>query len=74
MTDDFVHVDVEQRAEGAVFLVARFFLLGVGELVTDTTGGSRDLETLHDIAQGNGLGTVLFADPVCVRQVDADRR
>ena len=74
MADHLVHVDVEQRAQCAVFLVARFFFLGVGELVRQAAGRGGKLESFHEVAERDGLRAVLLADPVRVRQVDADRR
>ena len=72
----FVQVGVEVAGQRAVFAAEGDLLVIPGELGEDALGrlGRRLCIGVGDVGDGHGLGAVLLADPVGVRQVDADGR
>ena len=71
-----VEVGVQVAGQRTVFSAERDLVLIPGELGEDALGrlGSGLCVGVGDVGDGHGLGTVLLADPVGIRQVDADGR
>ena len=65
---------MEVSAEGSVFLIDSADLIVDHELLVEAVAFRRFVVRVHEVVDSDGLGAVLFADPVSVREVDTDRR
>ena len=72
--DALVQVSMQIAAEGSVLLVDGTDLIVDHELLIEAVALRCLVISVHKVVNGDRFGTVVFTDPVGVRQVDTDRR
>ena len=74
VTDTLVKIGMQIAAESTVFLIDSTDLIVNHELLVETVAFRSLVISMHEIVDRDGLGAVLLANPVGIRQVDTDRR